>query len=76
MQILNSDLSDIFLPGVADYPGIQCITFLPLKPAKRGRKAETVLTDWLTTFAQFAPPCLCMPVLVCCQDFLALLQSV
>ena len=24
-----------FLPRVADCPGLQCITFLPLKPAER-----------------------------------------
>ena len=67
MQILNSDLSDIFLRRVADHRGVQRIPFLPLKPAKRGQNAETVLTDLLTIFARFVPPRLRMPALVCCQ---------
>ena len=40
-----------FLPHVADYPGVQRITFLFLKPAKRGQNVETVFTDLLIIFA-------------------------
>ena len=52
MQILKFDLSDMFLPRVADYPGVQRIAFLSFKPAKREQIAETVVTDLLTIFAQ------------------------
>ena len=37
---------------LVDYPGVQRITFLPFKPAKREQIAETVVTDLLTIFAQ------------------------
>ena len=52
MEILNLDLSEIFLPRVADCPGVQRITFISLKPAKRAQNAEAVFTFLLTIFAQ------------------------
>ena len=50
---LNFDVSEIFLPQVADYRGIQCIMFISLKPAKWAKKnAETVFANLLAIFAQ------------------------
>ena len=51
MQILNCDLSEIFLQRAADYRGVQRIPFPPLKPPKRRQNAETVLINLLTIFA-------------------------
>ena len=52
MQILSFGLSGLFLSRAADYPDVQRIMFLPLKQAKPGQSAETVLTNLLTIFAQ------------------------